>query len=305
MHYDVVLDLEEATDAEWKAERHKGLTGSDTAAILGVDTRRSAYQVFVDKTGDAPVDIEANEAMLWGTLLEAPVRRELAHRIDLPIRNPHVLVASPEHPWLRATPDGFVEGPDDSGLAEIKTTGFFLRDEWADGPPDRAAAQCAHYLAATGAPWAYIAVLIAGQTFKHFYVERDDELIDRIVDIESTFWHDNVLARKAPPIDAGHTGTQDLIRALWPEEREGSIRELPASMHDVALELQRVRAQEAEARKRGKELATQLLAWAEDADTITWGGSPLLTMRSQTRKAYEVAESTSRPIRFVKSKGEK
>jgi hypothetical protein len=57
------------------AERSTGFGGSDAAAACGLSRWKSAYQLYLEKRGEAPLVEEENEAMRWGTLLEPVVRQ--------------------------------------------------------------------------------------------------------------------------------------------------------------------------------------------------------------------------------------
>lgn len=58
---------------EWHEQRRAGIGGSDVAALLGLSKWKSPYQLFLEKTGNAPPQ-EDNEAMYWGRMLEPVIR---------------------------------------------------------------------------------------------------------------------------------------------------------------------------------------------------------------------------------------
>ena len=64
--------------------------------------------------------------------------------------------------------------------------------------------QIQHYMAVTGYKAAYIAVLIGGNTFRWRLIERDEELIAMLIELESRFW-EYVKNGTPPPIDGSDT----------------------------------------------------------------------------------------------------
>ena len=54
----------------------------------------------------------------------------------------------------------------------------------------------------------YIAVLIYGREFKYYKLERDDEIIRNLVQIEKTFWEENVSRKVMPDPDGSRIADQ-------------------------------------------------------------------------------------------------
>lgn len=195
----------------WLELRRTGLGGSDCSAVLGMGRFGSPYSVWADKRGYSKPDPE-NEAMLWGSLLEPVIRRELATRLGVTITECPTL-RSRERPWQLYNPDGII----DSGraLVEIKNASAWLAADWDDQVPDHAELQVQHGMAVTGADGAYVAGLVGGNRLRWEYVPRDDELIATINAAEAHLWETYVLPDVAPPID-GSDATAEAIAARWP-----------------------------------------------------------------------------------------
>lgn len=70
-----------------------------------------------------------------------------------------------------------------------------------DEIPSSYLAQVQHYLAVTGYKKAYIAVLIGGNRFIWKEIERDEELINLIIDKEKDFWERYILGNEIPDMD--------------------------------------------------------------------------------------------------------
>ena len=71
---------------------------------------------------------------------------------------------------------------------ECKTASPYMADHWKNGQiPIHYELQCHHYMVVTGADCWYIAVLIYGREFKWYRIERDEELINYLIEVERDF----------------------------------------------------------------------------------------------------------------------
>lgn len=279
--------------AEWLDLRRKGIGGSDAAAICGLDRWRSAFEVYLDKTGELP-DSDAGEAAEWGNLLEPIVAEEFSRRTGIETRPVGAMLRHPEHHYLLANLDRLAFDPlgDSEGIYEGKTTSAYLADEWAEGRvPDRAAIQVHHYLAVTGHPWAYVAALIGGQRLEVRRIERDEDVIANLLQIEEEFWQ-RVLDRRPPPAD-GQPKTADLLASLYEVEPE-SIAVLPPEVDVLLAERASAKASIKELEQRCAEAENrikQLLGSAEigvlDGEVVcTWKQMPEVEVAATVRKAH-------------------
>ena len=126
---------------------------------------------------------------------------------------------------MLANLDGVIHTSDGDFIFEAKTTNAFLSKEWEDGIPDSYMLQVQHYMAVTGYMGAYIAVLIGGNTFKYKFIERDDELIEMLIQLEKDFWN-HVQEFIPPPLD-GSNASAAFLNARFPDSIPLSKVELP------------------------------------------------------------------------------
>lgn len=200
---------------KWLQARRNGIGGSDAASIAGLNKWKSPVGVYLDKLGQSPEEDTTSEAAYWGNMLEEIVAQEFSKRTGLKVRKRNAILKHPKHPFMLANVDRLVVG-EKTGL-ECKTASEYLRDQWKDEEiPASYLLQCQHYMAVTGYKNWYIAVLIGGNKFIYKKVERDEELIEYLIDIESTFWNDHVL-KEIPPEFDGSDASVDLLKALYPE----------------------------------------------------------------------------------------
>lgn len=240
--------------AEWLLLRRNGIGGSDAAAILGMNPWKSPMDVWLEKTGEFTRDEEENEQMYWGTVLEAVVAEEFTRRTGVKTRRRNAILRSRKHPFMIANVDRLVVG-EPAGL-ECKTTGLYNVDDWRIGIPEYYFPQVQHYMAVTGYPVWYVAVLIGGQEFKYYKVPRDDGFIRELVAAESDFWR-RVTEKVPPPID-GTKASTELLTRLYPEAEEGAEIELPLDALALIIQYEEACRQEKEIQHVKNEAANKL-----------------------------------------------
>lgn len=188
----------------WHAARMEGVGGSDVAAILGLSPWRTAYELWLEKTGQRPMqDISGNPAVEWGKILEPIIGGHYAAmHPDRTIERVDGILRSIERPWAQASLDYAVRSPEGMGVLEVKTASYMSASKWEDGVPIYYLTQVQHYLSVTGWKWADVAVLIGGQDYREYRVERDEDDMAAIARGVDQFWIVNVKERTAPEIRA-------------------------------------------------------------------------------------------------------
>ncbi|WGF40286.1 MULTISPECIES: YqaJ viral recombinase family protein [Lysinibacillus] len=200
---------------EWLDARRAGIGGSDVGAIMGFNQYKSAYQVFLEKTGQYHEEVD-NEAVYFGNALEDFVAQEFAKRTGKKVRRLNKMLVHPEHDFMLANLDRVVVG--ERAVLECKTASEYVKDAWeGEEIPASYLCQVHHYLAVTGFEKAYIAVLVGGNKFIWKEIERDEEFIQILIDREKDFWENHVLKDLAPPID-GSDATNELIKKMYPQD---------------------------------------------------------------------------------------
>ena len=203
-----VLGYENEDD--WHELRAKRIGGSDVGAILGVNPYKSIVDVYVDKTEGS--DFKGNNATYWGHVLEGTVLKEFSnrHKELIVYEVPYSVV----NDFLIANLDGALKDKEtgDYGVLEIKTTSLWNKKDWEDDViPQYYYAQVQHYLMLTGYKFAYIAVLIGGQQYKEFKIERSEEDINLIRNKATEFYQENLL-KKIPPMPDGSDAYMNYLK---------------------------------------------------------------------------------------------
>lgn len=251
---------------EWLRWRRRGIGSSDAPAVTGLDPFRTPMAVWLEKTGQVEPDPEPpSEAAYWGQVLEDAVAGEFARRTNLKVRRRRAILQHPTYPWMLANLDRTVRDADGPAVLECKTTSTYLASNWSgDQIPDRVMVQVQHQLAVTGYRRAYVAVLIGGQRYRHYVVERDDELIAHLIQIEADFWR--LVETGTPPEWDGSDAAAELLKRLYPEAETGKVVSLPAEAEELLRQYDEARQAEAEAAARRQQAENQLKALLGDAE---------------------------------------
>lgn len=272
----IVLTSTENLDySDWLDWRRKGIGGSDASVVCGINKYKSPVELWLDKTGQLPYD-EAGEAAYWGTVLESLVRSEFTKRTGLEVRCINQLLQSKEHPYMLANLDGVCEHPVYGPcIFEAKTSSAYRTGEWSDAIPDEYVLQIQHYMAVTGYPGAYIAVLIGGNTFKWKFIERDEELIAMLVELEGEFWRH--VQERIPPVLDGSNASAKFLNSRFPDSVPCSKVELSDDAadllrrYDTACEqLDKATEQKQEAENLLKQMLGESEAGIAGDRLITW-----------------------------------
>ncbi len=216
----VLTETKGLSHEEWLRWRKKGIGGSDVSAILGINKWTSTLELWLDKIDQKAEATEANDAMVWGTILEPVIRERFATVTGKAVMEVNAMLQHPDYPFMIADVDGVTT--DDSGnpaILEIKNVSEFKRDDWAEGVPIYYQTQVQHYLCVTGLAKAYVAVLIGGNSFCIYEVNADPEVQQMLIAVERDFWS-MVVNNVRPEID-GSDATRELLDSVY----KGGIEE--------------------------------------------------------------------------------
>jgi len=223
--------------------------------------------------------------------LESLVREEFTLRTDIEVTPVNYILQSEEHPFMLANLDGVCEHPiHGTCIFEAKTTGAYNSDKWDDAIPDEYLLQVQHYMAVTGYKGAFIAVLIGGNTFKWKFIERDDDLIDKMIHLERDFW-ECIVEHLPPPLD-GSEASAKFISERFPDSIPLSMIDLPKEaddliyQYDIACEkVEQYTEQKREAENLLKLMLGEYEAGTAGERVITWKRIAQERLDSKTLKA--------------------
>ena len=275
---------------EWLEYRKLGIGGSDAAVVCGISRYKSPVELWMEKTDQLPYQ-EAGESAYWGTQLEVLVRTEFTKRTGIEVRTVSQILQSSEHPFMLANLDGVCEHPDYGTCGfEAKTASAYKVGEWEDTIPDEYQLQVQHYMAVTGYKGFYIAVLIGGNTFRWRFVERDEELIAMLIELERNFW-EHVQDMTPPALD-GSDASAKFLADRFPDSIPTSQINLPEmaaallQQYDAAIQQMEVLAEQ---KQKAENLLKEMLGSNEIGTigdrVITWKSISQERLDSRTLKA--------------------
>ena len=191
----VIADTKDMPKTEWLKHRQAGIGGSDASCIAGLNPWKSAIQLYMDKKEENPQE-QKSLRMELGNRLEGLVAELFTEATGLKVRNVNGILKNDKYPFALANIDRAIVG--EKAFLECKTTNSYALKEWEEGVPAHYEIQCLHYMAITGATHCYIAALIGNSDFIWHKIERDQETIDYLMQIEKEFWEENILKDIVP-----------------------------------------------------------------------------------------------------------
>ena len=203
---EVLVSTENMDEDTWKRWRKKGIGGSDAAAVLNFSPYRTKRDLYYDKT-DASYAISDEEdnwvAKQVGHCLEDLVAQIFAKKTGYRVWKEKKMFYHPLYKCMIADIDFMFETPEGLiGILECKTGHYLAQDKWAGNlVPIHYEYQCRHYMAVLNVDIVYIACLFGNNEADFVYrrIDRDLDIEEMLINAESEFWNNNVLAKVLPP----------------------------------------------------------------------------------------------------------
>jgi putative phage-type endonuclease len=328
------------TREEWLALRRQSLGASEAAAACGEDPTVSPLELVLRKRGQMPEpDLDGNEAVAWGLLLEPAIVRESARRANLHVlgratietlfaddahtelvgfvEGTHPFLRSRARPWQTATPDAIAcsrelgNGTGDHIVAiEAKNAGQYTADSWSmeEGrAPEKHQLQVVHQLAvAPRFASGILAGLVGGNSLRSVRLERVRivQVIEALVVIEERVWG-CVKSGEMPELSGPPASVARALKALHPEDNGESVV-LDGLTAQLAWDLERAKAERKRVDGLVEELSNRIRAALGPA---TFGvmpdGTGVYSLKTQERAEHSVSASKCRVLRFAKTKAKK
>lgn len=188
MSFDVLGLSTNLTREEWLAVRKYYIGGSDAGAVLGLNPWKSPLDVWLDKKSKVEEKEEPTYRMKLGNILEDTVAKLFEEETGKTVRRDNRMMVSKENPFMMANIDRRVVG--ENSILECKTTTQWNKKFWKNNSvPLSYQIQCHHYMVVTGADKCYIACMIGFTDFVIREIERDEAVIELLIEGEKEF-HD-------------------------------------------------------------------------------------------------------------------
>ena len=211
---------------EWLQVRKQGIGSSDAAAACGIHPYLSMLELWMIKTGrlhsHLDDDIDGYSPLYWGNTLEPMVAKYYQQHTGNKVRRVNAILQhpDPDNHFMLANLDYAITGNEEVQILECKTAGEHGAKLWKHSVPLYVTCQVQHQLAVTGKTAAHICVLICGHEAKIFKVERDERLIESIVEHERLFWQ--YVETDTPPTPDHSESAARALKLLYPTPEPSS-----------------------------------------------------------------------------------
>ena len=205
---------------KWLKKRKEGIGGSDAASVLGLNPYKSSMSVYMGIKNDLVIDEEINYKMDLGNKLEDFVANEFTLKTGKKVRNVNGILKNDKYPFALANIDRAVVG--EKAFLECKVTNSYSKKSWQKEVPIYCQVQCYHYMAVTGATHCYIAALIGNEELVIHKLDRNEELINEIMNLEKMFWDKCILGEELP-IPDGSDDYSSVLQELYKDSIEEEV----------------------------------------------------------------------------------
>lgn len=301
-------------EAQWLANRTRGIGGSEIGTICGVNKYSSARLLYFKKTGQFE-DSEsfnfndaARERMHFGHKLEPLVADEFMARTGKKVVICPATLRHKDYPWMLANIDRVIvdENEVPVGLLEVKTADARLLKDWEDGEiPMSYIYQLNWYLMITDMQYGAFAALIGGNRFVMIEVYRNDELCKAMFEAADRFWNINVKQLIEPEV-SGSDADSDFIKEQYGDvERNSEVQLAEEEYNDLAqtilegkAEIKKLEKVVAEATNKLKEIMQNTEIGYTADHIIKWSPRKQTRVDTDTLKTdfpdvYEKCKKTS------------
>ena len=221
-----LVNTKDLSREDWLQFRKQGIGSSDAAAACGIHPYLSMLELWMIKTGrmESSIDesIEGYSPLYWGNTLEPMVAKYYQEHTGNKVRRVNAVLQhpDPDNHFMLANLDYAVVGSDKIQILECKTAGEHGAKLWKHGVPLYVTCQVQHQLAVTGKTAAHICVLLCGHEAKIYKVERDERLIESIIEQERLFWQ--YVATDTPPTPDHSESAARALKQLYPNPKPSS-----------------------------------------------------------------------------------
>ena len=219
-----LINTKNLSREDWLQVRKQGIGSSDAAAACGIHPYLSMLELWMIKTGRMTSDIdeslEGYSPLYWGNTLEPMVAKYYQAHTGNKVRRVNAILQHPEQPFMLANLDYAITGSEEVQILECKTAGEHGAKLWKHGVPLYVTCQVQHQLAVTGKTAAHICVLLCGHEAKIYKVERDERLIESIMEHERQFWQ--YVETDTPPTPDHSESAAKALKLLYPTPKPSS-----------------------------------------------------------------------------------
>ena len=235
---------------------------------MGFSRWRTPIEVWLEKTGQLPPNMEENIPAEVGNELEDYVARKYCQRTGEKVIRVSEAYQHKKYPFLRAHIDRKIVGK--KKLLQCKTCSAYKAKEWEDEEiPLDYILQEYKELACTGYDEADIAVLIGNYDLKIKTIRRDDKAIGEMVDKLAHFWNTFVIPKAMPVIFKPKD--MEVLSRLYPKAEEGKEVVLTDEANAIIENLEALKKDKGVAEGEIKKLNARLASFIKENEIGTTG----------------------------------
>lgn len=265
-------------------DRQKYIGGSDIAGILGISPWKTPLDVYLDKVQPRVeiTDPDKLRVLNRGKRMEPYVIDLLSEETGLEIVRRGERYLDRELSFIAAEIDAEAASGEN---IEIKTVSPFKAKEWGEEQSDEIplhyAAQAMHGLMVTGRDVCVFGVLIGGDDFRLYRIERDDATIAGIREKEVEFWQR--IQGKNPPEPST---VSDVFRLFGTKDNGMAIEASEIIQADLlALKSLKADAKNIEGLIALRE--SRIKIFMGDASILTMNGLPACIWKEQQSNRFD------------------
>ena len=296
-NYLISRNLYDTKNLTWDQKRQGGIGGSDIGAICGVNSYKTAYDVYLDKT--VGQTFKGNNITYFGHIMESHIAdmfEEQYHDLFI-VKEDKNHYKCPDYPWLNGNIDRrlieVMTGK--KGVLEIKTTRTFNTDEWGKGcafgidykliisdnqVPESYFYQVQHYLLCTEFKFAWLCAFSRDNCELRIYKIDADNGIQNLIKKKGTeFWFNNVIKGIPPARDVPFAERKSNGESI---DADSSIIEKVAALKDIQAQIEALESQE-------KTLKTEIQEYIGENEILldVTTEKPLATWKSSERRTFD------------------
>lgn len=276
-------------DKQWNDERRTGVGASEAAALCGCSPWMTPLGLYLRKAGEL-ID-EPTTRMRFGLYFEMAIKEAYETETGRTLEKPPRILRHADAPWMLASLDFWTDDRVVDAKKSSERAAQYYGPSGSSEMPRNYYLQLQQQMAVSGRNLGELAVLIGDDDFRIVQCERNQSVIDHLIEIEREFML--AVERREPPLpDFQHATISDLLAQLEPEV--GSIVDLDDDAARLAIAYDVIGKQIREAEKLRDKVKARLLFAVGDAETAYLPrGLGKITRKivdecqySVTRKAY-------------------
>ncbi|MGV7002496.1 YqaJ viral recombinase family nuclease [Priestia megaterium] len=216
-----LVNVNDITHEQWLFDfRSRGIGGSEAATIAGLGNPKydSSLKVYQRKIASTYQAEPSGEAAEMGHIME-PVIRDIfkSRHPEYEVSRSNFMWQSIERTHCQANVDGVIYDPvkKSFGVFEAKNLSEYRSKEFGEKTfAMQYQIQIMHYMYCLGLEWGWFAIMLGGQKYREYYIERNDAFIESLMKLEDNFWYNHVLA-SIPPEPDGSEASKKALQELY------------------------------------------------------------------------------------------